>query len=120
MINSAILRATVKPALRMNKRVTGVLGLSLLLVGYCIFTTIRARNLEQRVKKMEAAYQQLQAKHLALTDYVLRATNASPLAAQQVKVDLLREGFGLPPATVVEQRPTATELNPPPRSMTSE
>ena len=91
--------------------VVGVVALILVLLGYGVFTTVHANNLEKRLKRLESSHLELEARHRALTDTMLRA-ETSHVAAAEAKVMLLRESLRLPPVTGGgEMRPTALEVN---------
>ena len=91
--------------------VVGLLSLILLLLGYSVFTTARANNLEKRLKRLESSDLELDARHRDLTD-TLRRAETSRIAAAEAKMMLLRESPKLSPATVGgEMRPAAIEVN---------
>jgi hypothetical protein len=99
--------------------VVGMVGLILLLLGYSAFITVRANDQEKRLKRLESSYLELDARHRALTDTLLRA-ETSRVAAAEAKVMLLREGLKLSSATVSgEMRPTAIEVNSTPQGVRS-
>ena|ERR1035437_10423336 len=87
-----------------KKLVISLLAFILLLLGYGIWVTIRASNLEQQLKRLEASYQKSQARHRALVSAIMRSDALSAVPAQ-AKSDLLRDSLGVPPATVIEARP---------------
>jgi hypothetical protein len=96
-----------------------LVGLLLVLLGYSVLTTVRANNLQKRLKRLESSYLELDARHRALTDTMLQA-ETSPVTAAEAKVMLLRESLKLPPATVGgEMRPTAIEVNSMPQGVRS-
>jgi hypothetical protein len=91
--------------------VAGLLGVILLLLGYSALTTVRANNLEKRLKRLESSHLELDARHRALSDALLRA-ETSRVAAVEARVILLRESLRLPAAAGGgEMRPTAIEVN---------
>jgi hypothetical protein len=96
-----------------------LVGLILVLLGYGVFTTVHVNNLEKRLKLLESSHLELEARHRALTDTMLRA-ETSRVAAAEAKVMLLRESLRLPPATGHgEMSPTAIEVNSMPQGVTS-
>ena len=96
----------------------GLLGLILLLLVYGVFTMIRASTLEERLNRLEASYQELRERHRTLVSTMLHA-DGSPLATVHARVELLRQSLDLPAATIVETRPTVTEVNSAPRDVTT-
>ncbi len=83
--------------MKQSKRVVaGLLGLSLPLLGYSVFTAVRANSLENRLQRLESSHWELEARHRALANAMLRA-EASCVAAAEAKVILLRENLGLAP-----------------------
>jgi hypothetical protein len=98
--------------------VSGLLGLILLLLAYGVLITVRASSLEKRLNRLEASYQELQARHRAFAITMLHA-DASPEAAARAKVDMLRESLALPTPTSGDVRQTGTKLNSPPQGVTS-
>ena len=98
-----------------KKFVVGLLALTVLLFGYSIWVTVRVRSLEQQLNRVEVSYRDLQVRHRALVSALVR-TDA--LSAAQARVDLLRDSLGVPPATVMETRPTISEVNRMPQTPT--
>ncbi len=106
-----------------SKRVVmGLLVLVLLLLGWGLFTTIRATRLEKRLKQVEASYQRLQARHRAFASTVANTMlrpGASPGAVIEAKVEIIRESLGMQDGTYFELRPTLNEVNSMPQRVTS-
>ena len=99
--------------------VVGMLGLILLFLGYSVFTTLRANDLEKRLKRLESSHLELDARHRALTDTLLRA-ETSRVAAAEAKVMLLRDSLKLSSATVSgEMHAPAIEVNSTPKGVWS-
>ena len=89
-----------------SKRITlGLLALLVLLLGYTIFTAARASRLEGRLKQVDGAYQELQARHQA---FVVTVSNAmlqaqpSAEAIVRARVATSQESLVVPPPTVLE------------------
>jgi hypothetical protein len=102
-----------------KKIVVGVAVLILVLLGYGVFITVHANNLEKRLKRLESSHLELETRHRALTDTMLRA-ETSRIAAAEAKVMLLRESLKLSSATVSgEMHPTAIEVNSTPQDVRS-
>ena len=98
--------------------IIGLLGLSLLLLGYGVVTVVRARNLEKRLDRLEASYQELQARDRSFAMAMLHA-DKFPEAAARAKADMIRESLTFPAPAYRDLRLTGTELNALPRSATS-
>jgi hypothetical protein len=96
--------------------VAGLLLLSLLLVGYGTWTTVRASRLKQQLSRLQVSYQELQTKHRALAGALL---STDRVRVAQATVDLLREDLEVPPTSVSEARPAISEVNAVPQSPTS-
>ncbi len=99
--------------------VVGMLGLLLVFLGYSVFTTVRANNLERRLKRLESSNAELVAQHRALINTMLQA-ETSRVAAVEAKVMLHRENLGVAHATASgETRPSDIEVNSTPEGVTS-
>ena len=101
-----------------KQTVIGLLGLSLLLLGYGIVTTVRTSNLEKRLNRLEASYQALQARDRSFAMTMLHA-DTFPEAAARAKADMIRECLTFPAPAYRDLRLTGTELNSLPRGVTS-
>ena len=101
----------------------GLLVLVLLLLGWGLFTTIRANRLEKRLEQVEASYQRLQARHRAFATTVANTmlrTGASPAAVIEAKAEIIREStLGVQDGTYFELRPALNEVNSMPQGVTS-
>ncbi len=99
-----------------NQTVVGLLGLSLLLLGYSIATTYWASKLEQRLNRREASCQELNVKHRVLANTLSRVS-MTPELRDSLMAALAREGSRPAYTNGQDLRLLGTEFNSPPQGV---
>jgi hypothetical protein len=92
--------------------------LTLLLVAYAAWTTIRINKLQVQLDRLEKSYRQLQVSQAALAVALLHS-DGSAEAAARAKVEIIRESLGLPSTLVLERSPATIQGNAIPRHLKS-